>query len=140
MLQKSLLIAICMAATVCAASDTPLADAAQRGDQGAVRSLIQQKSDVNAAQGDGMTALHWAASTRGAQIAQMLVDAKANLEATTRLGAMTPLYLAAKNGADSAIEILLKAGANPNAASATGTTALMMAAASGSARGVEALL
>jgi ankyrin repeat protein len=75
-----------------------------------------------------------------ARIAQMLVDAKANLEATTRLGAMTPLYLAAKNGHDEVMEILLKAGANANATSATGATALMMASASGSARAVESLL
>ena len=43
------------------APDTPVADAAMRGDIEAVRSLLRDGADVNAAQGDGMTALHWAA-------------------------------------------------------------------------------
>ncbi len=40
---------------------TPVADAAMRGDANAVKSLLEQGADVNAPQGDGMTALHWAA-------------------------------------------------------------------------------
>ena len=44
-----------------AAPDAPVADAAMRGDVEAVRTLIKSGADVNAAQGDGMTALHWAA-------------------------------------------------------------------------------
>ena len=54
--------------------------------------------DVNAAQGDGMTALHWAAMKNDAELAQMLVYAGANVKATTRLGANTPLVIAARNG------------------------------------------
>ncbi|NIP82827.1 MAG: ankyrin repeat domain-containing protein, partial [Gemmatimonadetes bacterium] len=38
----------------------PVADAAQRGDVEEVRTLLRGGADVNAAQGDGMTALHWA--------------------------------------------------------------------------------
>jgi len=38
-----------------------VADAAMKGDKAAVRTLIQQKADVNAPQPDGATALHWAA-------------------------------------------------------------------------------
>src|SRR5215211_2172644 len=43
------------------AADAPVADAAMRGDTAKVRLLLKQGADVNAAQGDGMTALHWAA-------------------------------------------------------------------------------
>ena len=43
-------------------TDAPVADAAMRGDTAQVRALIKQGADVNASQGDGMTALHWAAS------------------------------------------------------------------------------
>ena len=39
--------------------DARLADAVMKGDRDVVRTLIQQKTDVNAAQVDGMTALHW---------------------------------------------------------------------------------
>ena len=45
-----------------------------------------------------MTALHWAALKGDAELAQMLLYAGANVKATTRLGAYTPLYLAAKGG------------------------------------------
>ena len=51
--------------------DLRLAAAAMRGDQAAVRSLLKEKADVNAAQGDGMTALHWAALNNNLEIAQM---------------------------------------------------------------------
>ena len=44
-----------------APSGSPVADAAMRGDRDAVRALLKDGADVNAAQGDGMTALHWAA-------------------------------------------------------------------------------
>ena len=42
-------------------SASPVADAAMRGDTEAVRTLLKEGADVNAAQGDGMTALHWSA-------------------------------------------------------------------------------
>ena len=69
-----------------------------QGDREAVRTLLKQAADVNAAQGDGMTALHWAAMNGDAELAQMLLFAGANVRATTRLGAYTPLILAAKQG------------------------------------------
>ena len=43
-----------------------------RGDRDAVRALLQQGADVNAAQGDGMTALHWAAERGDAEMTAML--------------------------------------------------------------------
>src|SRR5688500_16351205 len=81
---------------VAAAGDTRVADAAMAGDRNEVRNLLTQAVDVNSAQGDGMTALHWAALKGDAELAQMLIYAGANLKATTRLGAYTPLYMAAK--------------------------------------------
>ena len=58
---------------------------------------------MNAAQGDGMTALHWAAMNGDAEMAQMLVYAGANVKATTRIGGYTPLFLAARQGKAAAI-------------------------------------
>ena len=49
--------------------DAPVADAAQRGDVDGVRALLRDGADVNAAQGDGMTALHWAAHGGDAELA-----------------------------------------------------------------------
>src|SRR5262245_34620468 len=47
--------------TVASTTDVRLANAAMNDDRAAVRSLLSQKVDVNSPQGDGMTALHWAA-------------------------------------------------------------------------------
>ena len=43
------------------AADASLADAVERMDRAAIRPLLDKRADVNAAQTDGMTALHWAA-------------------------------------------------------------------------------
>ncbi len=123
-----------------AQAQAPVADAAMQGDRAAVKTLLQQGSDVNAAQGDGMTALHWAAMKNDAELAQMLVYAGANVRATTRLGSNTPLVIASRNGNAPVVQVLLKAGADAVAATSTGTTPLMLAAASGNADAVKALL
>jgi ankyrin repeat protein len=117
-----------------------VADAAMRGDTEAVRSLLKQAADVNAAQGDGMTALHWAAANGDAELVEMLIYAGANLRATTRIGAYTPLYLASKFGRAASMAALLKAGADAKAATSNGTTPLMVAAASGDVDAVTLLL
>ncbi|MGH9331871.1 MAG: ankyrin repeat domain-containing protein, partial [Vicinamibacterales bacterium] len=117
-----------------------MADAAMQGEREAVRSLLKQGADVNAAQGDGMTALHWAARHADAELARMLVYAGANLKATTRLGGYTPLIMASQIGDTAVIEALVKAGADPKIATTNGTTPLMLAAASGRADAVKLLL
>ena len=124
-----------------AAADTRVADMAMQGDRDAVQSLLKLRADVNAAQGDGMTALHWAASKDDLELIKMLLDAGANVKAETRLGGRTPLSLACTNGDAAIVEALLKAGADPNAANTlNGETSLMAAAASGSAEAVKVLL
>jgi ankyrin repeat protein len=143
MLRKSVLliggVAVCLSSLLYAAS-APVADAAQQGDRDAVKGLLKQAADVNAAQGDGMTALHWAAMKNDAELAQTLLYAGANIRATTRIGAYTPLILAAQQGNAAVIEPLVKAGADVNARTSNGTTPLMLAAASGSVDAVKALL
>ncbi len=132
--------AVALTALLSAAPSAPVADAAMDGNRDAVKQLLKQAADVNAAQGDGMTALHWAAMKNDAELAQTLLYAGANVKATTRIGAYTPLLLAAKNGAATTIAPLLKSGADVNAATSNGTTPLMFAAASGNADAVNALL
>ncbi len=122
------------------APDTRVADAAAVGDRAQVKSLIQQKADVNAPQGDGATALHWAAENGDVEMVKMLLAAGANVNAATRDGAITPLLMAAQSGEASVVEALLAGGASANSAKSNGTTALMMAAASGDAASVKALL
>lgn len=122
------------------ASNALLADAAQNDDQQAVAALLRQKADVNAAQGDGMTALHWAVVNGDAALVKTLLAAGANVKAATRDEGLTPLFLASSAGRAGIAEELLKAGADPESADALGTTALMAAARSGSVDTVKALL
>jgi len=118
-----------------------VADAAMRRDHAALRALLKQGADVNAAQGDGMTALHWAATHGDVEEARMLIYAGARVDALTRNGNYTPLHLAAKAGTPTAVRALLDAGANANAkTSSGGATPLHLAAAQGSTESITALL
>src|SRR5215470_12277277 len=98
---------LCASALMIAATDTRMADAAMKNDTETVRSLIKQAVDVNAAQGDGMTALHYAALNGNLEMARMLISAGANLKAATRLGSYSPLFMAAKNGNATVVDALL---------------------------------
>lgn len=110
----------------------PLAAAAKAGDLDAVRALLKNGADVNAAQGDGLTALHWAASRGDAAMTQMLLSAGANIRATSRIGAITALHLASQGGHAGVVAVLIAAGADVNVTTATGATPLMLAARAGS--------
>jgi len=117
-----------------AQSGSALTDAAMRGDKTAVSTLIKQGVDVGAAQGDGMTALHWAAERGDAEMAELLVYAGANVSAVTRIGLYTPLHLAAKAGSAPVAKVLVKGGADVNVKSnPSGATPMHLAALSGSA-------
>jgi len=124
-----------------AAADSPVADAAMRGDREAVRALLQKGADVNAARGDGMTALHWSAERGDAEMTDMLLYAGANPKAVTRIGLYTPLHIASRAGYTAVAEKLLKAGASVNAKTTnSGVSSLHLAAASGNADLVTLLL
>ena len=75
----------------------PLADAAEHRDKARVRALLGTGVDVNAAQIDGTTALHWAAYYDDAETAALLVRAGANVNAVNRYG-VPPLSLACSTG------------------------------------------
>ena len=122
------------------ADAAPVAAAAQAKDPATVRALLKSGGDVNAAQGDGMTALHWAAMHNDAELASMLLYAGANVRAMTRLGGYSPLHLASQSGAALVIDRLIASGAEVGLATATGATPLMLAASSGNADAVQRLL
>ena len=133
--------ALCLSALLHAAAPAmSLADAAMQGNKDAVRTLLKQGADVNTAQGDGMTALHWAAQKGDVDLATTLLYAGANVKAATRVGGYTPLLIASKIGNAPMIEALVAGGADPGSATMNGTTALMFAAQAGNADAVKALI
>jgi ankyrin repeat protein len=136
----SLIVVLLLAATVqTTGRDAKLAQAVKKGDTAAVPALLKQHVDVNAAEADGMTALHWAALQGNLDAANQLIRAGANAKATTRFG-VTPIALAATSGDAAMIDVLLKAGADPNSATSEGETPLMVAARTGKVDAIKVLL
>jgi ankyrin repeat protein len=125
--------------TTAASADQLLVEAVREQDTATVRNLIEGNADVNEAQSDGATALHWAAYHDDLQTANLLIEAGAKIDAANDFGIM-PLSLACTNGSAPMIEALLKAGADPNAAISTGETPLMTVARSGELDAVLVLL
>ena len=119
--------------------NAPVADAAMRQDKAAVRALLKQRMDVNAAQADGTTALQWAAHFDDVETADLLLRAGASVK-TANIFGVTPLSEASQNGDAAMIERLLKAGADPNAGLPEGETPLMTAARTGNLEAVKSLL
>ncbi len=119
----------------------PLVDAAARGDTDHVQQLLRDGADVNEAQGDGMTALHWAAETGNNDLAGMLIYAGSHLDAGTRIGQYTPLHIAGRQGHAEIVQSLINAGANIEAPTTnSGAQPIHLAAASGNADAVAALI
>jgi ankyrin repeat protein len=150
MANKRLRDVICIAAMIGAAGSgvlhaastlqaKELPRAAMQGDREAVRQLLRQNADLNAAQGDGMTALHWAASRNDVEMGKMLLAAGANLKSATRIEGLTPLAVACTNGSAAMVELLLSKGADANLRGELWTP-LMLASASGSTESVKLLL
>ena len=122
------------------ARDTPLLiDAVKAGDLETVRELVADPAMVDAAQGDGATALHWAVHRNDPEAASLLIGAGADVNAANAFGT-TPVWLAAENGSAAMLERLLAAGASPNVALTNGETPLMTAARVGVVEAVETLI
>ncbi|TVR55175.1 MAG: hypothetical protein EA421_07155 [Gemmatimonadales bacterium] len=119
---------------------SPLADALARGDKTAALELLEEGVDVNEAQPDGMTALHWAALQGDPDLTDVLITRGANLDAVTRIGAYTPLHVASEAGAHRTVRRLLESGANAELATSTGAVPLHLAALAGDAETIRVLV
>ena len=123
---------------ISAEPEAALIDAIKSGDTETAATLVGQGVDVNQAEPDGTTGLHWAAHLDDAEAAALLIGAGADVDTENRYGA-TPLVLASQRGSGAAVEALLEAGADANTVLG-GEHVLMTAARSGSAEAVKALL
>jgi ankyrin repeat protein len=135
------LITVGLAILLIGAADNrpPLIEAARNSDMAALRALLQKGADINAAEADGTTALHWASYRDDGGSADLLIRAGAKVNAANDLGA-TPLWTASLNGSEAMVRRLLQAGANPNAALLAGETPVMVASRSGKPLVVEQLI
>jgi ankyrin repeat protein len=113
--------------------------AARAGNIELIIQLLGNGFDVNAAQGDGATALHWASHRNDPELVNLLIGYGAEVDVSNDLGA-TPLWLATLNGSARVTDALLIAGANPNVSLKMGETPLMSAARSGNLDVVSLLI
>src|SRR6266850_1867063 len=121
------------------AGRSDIADAAMKGDKTAIRTLIQQKADVNAPQVDGATALHWAVYKDDLEMMDLLLRAGAKVNVANRDG-ITPLYMASLYGYAPVIDKLLKAEADAKSLGPAGETLLMLAARNGNPEAIKLLI
>jgi ankyrin repeat protein len=128
-----------VAVPVASSADVRLLDAVRKADRKAVRELLRNRADVNAAQPDGSTALVLAAERDDLEVADLLIRARANVNAANDYGA-TALSVACASGNIAMIELLLDANADPNAALLSGETPLMTAVDKGNIDAARALL
>ena len=121
------------------AGDVRVVTAMKARDAAAVRSLIRQKADVNGADVEGMTALHWAAHWNDLDAVKALLSAGAKAAMANRYG-VTPLHEAATVGNAEMVNALLRGGANANATYGEGETPLMTASRTGNPEAVRLLI
>jgi uncharacterized protein len=133
------LLPLCLSMTVYGAAVVPLVDAAKNMDKPAIEKLIAQHVDVNAADVDGATALHWAAYNDDLPTVELLIRQGATAATVNRYG-VSPLSLACANGNGAVVRALINAGANPNDVLHEGETPLMIAARAGGLDAVKALI
>ncbi len=124
--------------------ETALMTAARTGDYATVELLLQNGAKVDERElWHGQTALMWAAAQGNAELIALLVSHGAKVNAASNVeewekqitdeprekwlppGGMTPLMFAAREGCLACIDELLQAGANINAATPKGITALL---------------
>jgi uncharacterized protein len=133
-------VAFCLAAaSTAAADDASLARLIQAGQRDTALKMIAAGADVNAAQGDGTTPLHWAVYKIDADLVRALLERGAKPDVINNYGS-SPLAEAAKLGNARLAGMLLDAGGNAEVPNQEGQTALMLAARAGSVEVAELLV
>jgi uncharacterized protein len=136
---RCLMLAAGIFASGAVLADSPLADLIQDGRREAAIELIENGADVNAAQGDGATPLHWATYKLDRELVRTLLARGAEPDVVNRYGS-SPLAEAVKAANTELVQILLEAGAKADARNLDGETALMLAARTGSVAVAELLV
>src|SRR5437763_125138 len=128
-----------LAAGTAVAADDSLASLIQAGNRDAALERIAAGADVNQAQGDGTTPLHWAVYKIDADLARALLERGAKPDVINNYGS-SPLAEAVKVANARLVGMLLDAGRDVEAPNQEGQTALMLAARAGSVDVAELLV
>jgi ankyrin repeat protein len=140
MAARSLALALALAvAAGGAAAQGSLVDAARNNDRAAALGLIAERADVNQAESDGTTPLHWAVYHDDADLVARLLAAGAAVAVANDYGA-TPMSEAAVAANPAVLEALLDAGADVDSPNADGQTALMVVARGGNVAAAKMLI
>ncbi len=131
----AMLFALC--ATVHAQS--ALADRIRAGDRRVALTMLAAGADVNEAQPDGTTPLHWAVYRVDRELVDVLLKSGARADVANRYGS-SPLAEAVTVANVELVGMLLEAGANATVANEDGQTPLMLAARTGSVAVAELLV
>ena len=115
-------------ATPAVAADDPLVKAAADGNVATVTRLLAAGSSPDSHNDDGLTALNWAAYAGHAAVVRLLLAKHAAVDSHANAEGWTPLMNAAAGGYNDVVTLLLTAGADVNAKSTSGATALWFAA------------
>ena len=117
----------------------PIIQLVKEADHAALSALVANGADVNVTEGDGATALHWAAHRNDVESVHLLIKGGADVNIANALN-VTPLWLAATNGNAELLKLLLDAGADPSVSLRMGETPLMASARAGDTASVELLI
>ncbi len=119
-----------------------LSDAVKADDLQGIQALISSGANVNELDGFG-TPLHMAVARGSVEIAKLLIEAGADVEAETVAPSQKkahPLHTAAYSNRAPVAALLIERGAKVDARDSQGSTPLMIAASSGNTKVAELLL
>jgi len=135
-----LLKANAKAATADDYGETPLTLACANGNPVITGELLEAGADANASRWNGETPLMIAVRSGNPQVLRLLIEHGAKVDAVESRKGQDALMWAAAEGHTEAVEVLLKAGAEPNTASKGGFSPLIFAAQNGDIKTVECLI
>jgi ankyrin repeat protein len=137
----STLVIWCLVLTIPALTHAgDLHDAVKAKDVSAINDLLASGTDIDELDFVVGTALHIAVSQGDAEIAEILINHGADIEAESELQGARSLHLAAQSGAISIITLLLDKGADVESRDGNLLTPLVRAAAAGQLEAVELLI